>query len=392
MMFSDPRRLAVALAGLCTFLDLYATQSLLPLFARTFAASPAAVSLTVSATTFAIAIVAPFVGVVADLMGRKRIIVSAIALLVIPTALIALATSLEQVVVLRFVQGLLLPPIFAVTVVYIGDEWVGAEVPAVTGIYMAGAALGGFLGRFISGLASELWGWRSAFLVLAAVTVVSAVVVGLFLPRERHFMRASGLATALNSMARNLTNRRLVATFTVGFAVLFSFVAGFTYVNFYLAAPPFGLSPAGLGSIFIVYLLGVAVSPPAGRVIGRYGRRAVAEGAFCLWGVGLLVTLIPSLPVVIAGLAIIAASGFVAQICATSYLVAVAREARASAVGLYVTFYYVGGSAGGVVPAPAWRLFGWSGVVGIIILVLASAAFVVLRYWHEPGPPARLPS
>ncbi|HKO09556.1 MAG TPA: MFS transporter, partial [Alphaproteobacteria bacterium] len=240
-MFSDPRRLAVALAGLCTFLDLYATQSLLPLFARTFAASPAAVSLTVSATTFAVAIVAPFVGIMADLMGRKRIIVGAIALLVAPTALIALATSLEQVVVLRFVQGLLLPPIFAVTVAYIGDEWAAAEVPAVTGIYMAGGALGGFLGRFISGLASELWGWRSAFLVLAALTAVSAIVVGLFLPRERRFVRAAGLATALGGMARNLTNRRLVATFTVGFAVLFSFVAGFTYVNFYLAAPPFGL-------------------------------------------------------------------------------------------------------------------------------------------------------
>ena len=45
-----------------------------------------------------------------------------------------------------------------------------------------------------------------------------------------------------------------------------------------------------------------------------------------------------------------------------------------------------------MVPAPAWHLFGWPGVVGIIILVLATAAFVVLYYWHEPGPPARLPS
>jgi len=387
-MFSDPRRWAIALAGLCTFLDLYATQSLLPLFARTFKASPAEVSLTVSATTLAIALVAPFVGILADFVGRRRIIVAAMALLVIPTLLIAAAASLNQVVLLRFVQGLLLPPIFAVTVVYIGDEWPTAEVPAATGVYMAGSALGGFLGRFISGITSDLWGWRSAFLVLAAITLVSAVVVALFLPRERSFVRASGLMSALRAMAGILRMKHLLATFIVGFAVLFAFVGGFTYVNFYLAAPPFNFSSTDLGSIFVVYLLGVAVSPMAGNAIVRYGRRKVVGWALCLWGIGLLITLAPSLVAVIAGLGVLAASGFVAQICATSYLAAAAREARASAVGLYVTCYYVGGSAGGVVPAAAWHFFGWPGVVGVILLVLALAGLAVERYWHEPALPA----
>ncbi|MFI4987349.1 MAG: MFS transporter [Alphaproteobacteria bacterium] len=390
IMFSDPRRLAVALAGLCAFLDLYATQSILPLFMQEFAASPAEVSLTVSAITFAVALIAPFVGIFADFIGRKRIIVGAMFLLVAPTVLLAGAGSLHQVVLLRFVQGLLLPPIFAITIVYIGDEWPSADVPSVTGIYMAGSALGGFLGRFISGMVSEFWGWRSAFLVLAAVTLVSACVVGLFLPRETRFVRASGLVSAVNAMIGNLRDPQLIAAFAVGFAVLFSFVAGFTYVNFYLAAPPFNLSPGGLGSIFIVYLFGVAVTPISGRVIQRFGRRTVVACAFTLWALSLLVTIIPSLPVVIAGLAMLAASGFVAQTCTTSYLAVAARRARASAVGLYVTFYYIGGSVGGVAPAPAWHLFGWPGVVGFIILVLGLALLLIFRYWHEaplPAPP-----
>jgi predicted MFS family arabinose efflux permease len=286
------------------------------------------------------------------------------------------------------VQGLLLPPIFAVTVVYIGDEWPTAEIPAVTGVYMAGSALGGFLGRFISGVASELWGWRSAFLVLAAITLVAAAVVALYLPREQSFMRARGLMSALRAMAGILRIKHLLATFMVGFAVLFAFVGGFTYVNFYLAAPPFNFTPAALGSIFVVYLLGVAVSPFAGHAIVRYGRRKVVGSALCLWGIGLLITLLPSLIAVIAGLGVLAASGFVAQICATSYLAAAAREARASAVGLYVTCYYIGGSAGAVVPAAAWHYFGWPGVVGVILLVLALAGLAVARYWHEPALPA----
>lgn len=384
-MVPDPRRLAVALCGLCAFLDLYATQALLPLLAREFRASAAAVGLTVSATTFAVALVAPFVGAVADVLGRKRIIVSAIFLLAAPTALLAATASLDQLIGGRFVQGLLLPPIFAVTVAYIGDEWPVDEVPAVTGLYIAGSGLGGFLGRFLTGVVSEAWGWREAFLALAAINLICGAAVALFLPRERHFMRAPGLSSSFRMMLRHWTDRRLLATFAVGFSVLFAFVAGFSYVNFYLAAPPFGLSTAGLGSIFIVYLLGVVSSPWAGRAMRRFGRRRVAVAAVGSWSLGLLLTLLPSLWAVIAGLAVAAASGFILQTCATSYLASAATQARSSAVGLYVTCYYVGGSLGGIVPAPAWEAAGWPGCVALVIAILAMAAALVWRFWREPA-------
>ncbi len=384
-MILDPRRLAVALCGFCAFLDLYATQALLPLFAREFRTSAAAVSLTVSATTFAVALVAPFVGAAADVLGRKRIIVGATFLLAVPTALLAAASSLDQLVAGRLVQGLLLPPIFAVTVAYIGDEWPVDEIPAVTGLYIAGSGLGGFLGRFLTGLASEAWGWREAFLALAAINLICAAVVALYLPGERRFVRAAGLSSSFRMMLRHATDPRLLATFAVGFSVLFAFVASFTYVSFYLAAPPFGLSTAGLGSIFVVYLLGVVASPWAGRAMSRLGRRRLVAAAVGSWSLGLLLTLLPSLAAVIAGLAIAAASGFIFQTCATSYLAAAATQARSSAVGLYVTCYYLGGSVGGIVPAPAWEATGWPGCVALVIAVLAVAGALVARFWREPG-------
>jgi MFS transporter, YNFM family, putative membrane transport protein len=383
-MFADPRRVAVALAGLCAFLNLYATQSLLPLFAEEFRASPAQVSMTVSATTLAVALVAPFVGVVADLLGRKRIIVGAMFCLVAPTAFISFAPGLNDLLLGRFMQGLLLPPIFAVTVAYIGDEWPSAEVPAVTGIYIAGSGLGGFLGRFVTGLVSEAWGWRAAFGVLAVLTVVCAVVVAFLLPREKSFVRSSSMASSLRAMLGHLGNKRLIATYVVGFATLFSFVSSFTYVNFHLAAPPFNLTPAWLGSIFVVYLFGVVASPLAGRVMNRFGRQKVVLWAIVFWCAGLLVTLAPSLVAIMAGLAIAAASGFVFQTCATSYLTATATQARSSAVGLYVTCYYVGGSVGAVAPAPAWRLFGWPGCVGLTVAVLLIALVTVRHFWRDP--------
>jgi len=385
-MISDTRRLAVGLAGLCTFINLYATQPLLPLFARDFQATEAQVSLTVSATTFAVAMVAPFVGVVADVIGRKRIITGAMTLLVLPTILAALSHSLTELVLWRFVQGLLLPPIFAVTVAYIGDEWPPREVATATGVYIAASGLGGFLGRFLSGIIADHAGWRAAFWLIAGITLVSAAVVAATLPRERRFVKAEGFGQSARLMLQHFFNPPIVATFAVGFVVLFVFVATFTYVNFYLAAPPFDLSTSALGAIFVVYLFAVVVTPMTTRWIHRLGRRVLVLVTAPVWCAGLLVTLVPSLPVIIAGLAMVSASGFAVQTAATSLLAQRATVARSSAVGLYVAFYYVGGSVGAALPAVVWARAGWPGCVMLIIAALAIVTILVARFWRDERP------
>ena len=376
----------MALSGLCTFINLYATQPLLPLFARDFNASAAEVSLTIGASTLAVALGAPFVGLVADVVGRKRIIAGAMALMVIPTMLVALSTSIGELVLWRFAQGLLLPPIFAVTLAYIGDEWPGDQIGGVTAAYIAAGGLGGFLGRFVSGVIADHGGWRAAFWIYAAVTGLSAAYVAWTLPRERNFVRAEGRRHSARLALGHIFNPPIVATFAMGFGVLFAFVAAFTYVNFYLAAPPFELSTSALGSIFVVYLLAVVVTPMTGRWAGLIGRRALVISAVALWCVGLLITLVPWLPAIIAGLAITSVSGFVCQAAATGLLAQRAEAARSSALGLYVTCYYLGGSAGATAPAPVWERWGWPGCVALVILVLAAMAALVARFWRAERP------
>ena len=383
---SDPRKLAVALVGLCAFLQLYPPQALLPLFAAEFAAGPAAVSLTLSVTTLAVAIVAPFAGVLADRIGRRKIIVAAIFLMVLPTGLIATAGSLDAVLIWRALQGLLLPPIFAVAVAYIGEEWPANEVASVLGVYTAGSVLGGFSGRFIAGLAAEHFGWRGAFLVLAGVELVGALVAARYLPPERRFVPAAGLASALGTMVRHFRNARIVVTFGIGFAILFSFVALFTYVSFRLAAPPYSLSPAALGSIFVVYLFGVVTTPLSARWVQRLGRRKLALLAAALWCASVALTLASSLPLILAGLALAAACGFVCQTLSQGFLATAATAGRSSAIGLYVTIYYIGGSAGALAPAPAYAAGGWPGVVAVVIAVLMLMTAAVMLAWREPKP------
>ena len=138
------RQLAVGLAGYCCFINLYSPQAILPLLSGEFHASAAEVSTIITVSTLAVAVTAPFTGTVADVLGRKRVIVAAMFALVIPTLMVGLSTSLSWMIFWRGVQGLVLPPIFAVTVAYIGDEWPHNEATTAAGIYSSGSSLGGF--------------------------------------------------------------------------------------------------------------------------------------------------------------------------------------------------------------------------------------------------------
>ncbi len=365
---------AVMLAGACTFLNVYPTQPLLPYFRHLFNASELEVSFTVSATIFAVAVTAPFVGVIAERKGRKKVIVPSLLLLSLATALCATARRLEALIVWRFLQGIFVPGVIAVMLAYIVEEWEGRGVGAAMAAYVSGTVLGGFLGRFISGVFTTHWNWRAGFVALALLNLSGTLVVRSWLPPAKKFVKAEHMSHALADARRHLLNPRLLANFGTGAAILFALVGCFTYTNFYLAAPPFHLNAAQLGSIFFVYLVGVVITPLSGKFLDRYGFRHTAFLYCAMMIAGLLLTLLRSLPAIIGGLAIFSSGVFIAQAAATVETGAIAGRARSSAAGLYVTFYYFGGAVGATVTGWFWEWKRWHGCV----LALGTMAVISL--------------
>ncbi len=382
------RQLAVGLAGYCTFINLYSPQAILPLLSEEFGAGAAEISNIMTASTLAVALTAPFTGTVADVLGRKRVIVTAMLLLAVPTAMAAMAPTLSALIFWRFVQGLVMPPVFAVTIAYIGEEWPSHEATAAAGVYTSGASLGGFSGRFFAGIIADLAGWRAAFLVLAAMTLVGAIAVSVLLPRERKFVRSEGLLASGKQMLRHFRNGQLVATYAVGFGVLFNFIATFTYVSFRLAAPPYDLSATWLGAIFVVYLVGSAATPMTGWAVGRFGRRRFMIRIIALWIGGIVLTLAGPLWAIVLGLALCAGCGLICQAISTGYVTITAKVGRSSAVGLYVTSFYIGGSFGAALGGVAWTIGGWEACVAMVATMLAVMAGIVFFAWARRVPAA----
>ncbi|MDT8067652.1 MAG: MFS transporter [Terriglobia bacterium] len=375
----DRPLIAVMLAGVCTFLNVYCTQPLLPYLSKTFHASDVEVSFTVGATIFAVAIVAPFIGLIAERRGRKKVIVPSLFLLSLPTLLAATANTLPVLIFWRFAQGLFVPGVIAVMLAYINEEWAGRGLGHAMAYYVSGTVLGGFLGRFLSGLIATHLDWQAVFIVLGILNFIGAVLVRAWLPPAKNFVRAEHLSHAFSDARQHLANPRLLANFANGGTFLFCLVGCFTYTNFYLAAPPFHLNAAQLGSIFFVYLLGVVITPLSGHFLDRYGFRRTSVLYTAMMIGGLLITLIPVLVADIAGLALFSSGVFIAQAAATVQTGAIAGRARSSAAGLYVTFYYLGGSLGAWVTGWFWLWAGWKGCVAVLALVsLVSLAMAYL--------------
>ncbi|PCE27216.1 MFS transporter [Burkholderia ubonensis] len=378
------------LLGVFAFFQLYSIQAVLPILMQDLHANVVQVGNAVGAGVLAVALVSPFVGMLSDAVGRKPLIVGAILVTAIPTALIALAGSIQVLTTLRFLQGLGVPGITVVTIAYIGEEFYGRDMTRMVSAYVSGSVLGGFLGRFLFGQLSAWIPWRSAFLVMAILNLVGALLVWRSLPPSRNFVANRQLAAALKSVRGHLCNKALLSACALGMCVLFSLVGCFTYVSIHLAAEPFGLSTAQLANVFAVYLLGVLVTPITGKIMPHLGTRKTVLVALSISSCGLLITLLPTAWGIVLALAIMSSGVFVTQSATISFIAQNVQGGRSLASGLYYMAYYGGGFMGAWICGIAYTYGAWRGTVVALLLAqaigLAIAGFGMRERRLNQGP------
>lgn len=383
-------RVALFLAGCAAFINLYATQGLLSELAAAFHISTRQASWSITVTTLAVAITAPFVGRLTGRCEQHRVIAVAAILLALPAVMAACSDSFSELLFWRAMQGMLIPVVFATSVAYIGVRWSGETVTEMTSLYVAGTVLGGFSGRFLSGLVTEFDDWRLALAVLAGLTVI--IGLGIFLLLPRNVRPAVQTPTDREVMRSELLSGPLLATYAVGFCALFAQVAMFTYVGLHLSQAPFALGTAALGSIYAVFLLALVVVPVAGRLSKTRPRSEGVRVAAWLGVSGSVLTLWPSLWLIVAGLALSCTGVFLTQSAANAFITAHARQNKAGAVGVYLTCYYLGGSFGAFVPGVLWEQWGWPGCIALIAVIQLLPLLIVRCGWKSsPLPSMRLP-
>jgi len=381
------RTLVIGLTAFLTLVDLFATQAILPSLTQAYGVSPAAMSFAVNASTFGMAVSSLGVALLSRHIERRVGILLSLALLSIPTALLASAPNLIVFTLLRIAQGLCMASAFTLMLAYLGEQCSAEDAGSAFAGYITGNVASNFIGRLMSAALADHFGLASNFYFFAGLNLAGACMVYFTIARTKGTKSTASLhRTVFSGSAAHLRKPGLCAAFAIGFCILFAFIGTFTYVNFVLVREPLSLGRMELGFVYFVFLPSIATTLVAGRVARVFGTRPTMWGALALAGIGLLLLLSTNLELVLAGMILVAVGTFFAQALATGFVGQAASADHGSASGIYLACYFFGGLVGTAVLGQIFDRAGWTVTTAVIGAALALAALLTtfLRVPRQP--------
>lgn len=376
------RTIVIGLIAFLTVVDLFATQAILPSLTQAYQVTPAAMSFAVNASTMGMAFAGLTVAFFSRRIDRRVGILISLCVLAIPTALLAVAPDITTFTALRITQGLCMASAFTLTLAYLGEECSAMDAGGAFAAYITGNVASNLIGRLVSAGVADHFGLAANFYFFSALNLAGAVLVYFTVRTTMPISPAEETSsTPLEVWSKHLRNPPLLASFGIGFCILFAFIGTFTYVNFVLVGEPISLGRMELGLVYFVFLPSVVTTPFAGAAVRRYGTRPTFWTALALAGLGLPLLLQPGLSLVIVGLMFVGVGTFFAQAAATGFVGRAATTDRGSASGIYLGCYFLGGLIGTAVLGQIFDRFGWVAcVTGIgLALTVAAALAVQLR-------------
>ncbi len=379
------RNFIVGLLSFLTLIDLFGSQAILPKLTVFFDTDPASMGIAVNASTFGMAAAGLVVALFSRRIDRLRGIWLSLALLAIPTTLLGFADDLAVFTALRIVQGVFMATAFTLTMSYLAEECSAKEAAGAMAAYITGNVLSNLVGRLMAANFADWFGLSVSFWLFALLNLTGALVAYLCLGKKAEGKAAMDEASVMEIWKIHLTNPRLQASFALGFLILFVFLSVFTYVNFVLSAPPFSLDAMQLGFVYFVFLPAVFTTPMAGKMVSSRGTYFGFVMSMAMALMGLLALLTSSLTLLIIGLAAIGVGTFCAQAIVSGQIGISATADRATASGLYLTSYYLGGLTGAAIIGRVYTSGGWDMAIYILV-ALSLLALVVARPLGRPIP------
>jgi EmrB/QacA subfamily drug resistance transporter len=306
----------------------------LHLYAWAFAAYMLAATVTV-----------PIHGKLADLRGRKPVLLVGVALFLAGSAACGFATSMGALIAFRAIQGLGAGAIQPVSLTIVGDLFDVRERGRMQGLFGAVWGLAGLVGPLLGGVLVHTLSWRWVFWVnvpfglgcagvlalayhekperhphrldVAGALLLTAAVVAALLSARSPAAAAIALPVAVIAAALflvverrapeplvplDLFRERLIAIASITGALLgAAMIATVTYVPLWVQSV-LGLSPTGAGAAIAPMAIGWPLaSAISGRLIPRAGYRPLIRGGLAVTavaGVLLAILLRPGVPLV----------------------------------------------------------------------------------------------
>ena len=380
--------LALCLASIIVFINVYLTQPMLPLFVEVFDLSPSQANWSLTITTTMLGLSLLVYGPLSDAFGRKWIMVASLVGSALVTFLISQVESFSALIILRAVQGFFLGGVPAIAVAYMSEEFSPKALSFGVGLYISGNSLGGISSRVLGGLGIDYLGWSDTFLWISILSLICIFVFVWGCPTSSQFERKPlRFKAALRSFSGHLSNPKLLFCYFIGAFNFMAFLNQFSFITFVLKEAPYGLPASIIGMLFVTYLGGTFAASLAGKAARWMPQPACMAIGILISLTGSSLTLAGELSSIIVGLILVAFGFFFTHSSASSWVGKNAKSAKASASSLYLVFYYFGAALGAVYLQPMWNGLGWQGVVlGVGLIGVCGLLCCAFLYFLERSP------
>ncbi|WP_251548808.1 MFS transporter [Neobacillus muris] len=365
--------LLMAVACGAAVANLYYNQPLLAEMARTFHASAHAVGNVGMVTQIGYAVGMFLFVPMGDMKERRQLITILLGAVTLSLIGVATAQNLPWMYIASLAVGI--TTVVPQVIIPLAAQLAGPKDQGkVIGIVMSGLFVGILLARTFSGVIGGVLGWRTMYWIAAAMMLVLAVILRIFLPKS-HPETTLSYPQLFKSMGQLIATQPVLREASIIGAMMFgAFSVFWTSLSFLLEGEPYYYGSEIAGLFGLVGVVGAAGSPIVGRLSDRFNVKQIVG---LLIGITLVSYLFfgflgASLWGLVIGVILLDLGVQGAQVSNQTRIYSLIPEARNRLNTVYMVSYFLGGSLGSSLSGYAWGLWKWTGVCltgGLMIII-----------------------
>ncbi|KAA1161703.1 MFS transporter [Pseudoalteromonas fuliginea] len=362
------------------FFVLYAPQPLLSLFANEFNVAPAVAGSLMTATMLPLAIAPLVYGVL--LAKRNPLLVLRIAMvfLGLSSLLFIYVPSFELLLLVRFLQGLTLPAALTAMTSYIGMSYSADALQKNMTLYIGSSIVGGYFGRVLAALFSDLWHWQSFYYVIAFMLIFLALTI-----KHSHFSNPT-TPSQLSPLdyLKQLKEGAVLKVYGAVFCMFFCFAALLNYLPFILQNTFLITNTRDIGLVYSGYLIGALASITAPWLLKKTPSAwHLLVAVFSFYSVSIILLMSHQLSLFLIAFTLFCGAMFVIHSTAAPLVNKISKAPPSVTNGGYVSFYYSGGALGSLLPGVVYQHYGQTAFMFTLLAVcLCGLSLIVWAYFE----------
>jgi YNFM family putative membrane transporter len=362
------RPLLILITTVLTIAILYAPQPLLPVLAEEFLIRESTAALLVSLALAPLGLAPLCYGFFLEAVSATKLLRISILLLALSGFAFAACNSFALLLATRIFQGLVIPAVLTSLMTTISIHTPKERLQRAMSFYIAATITGGFLGRLCAGIFTSLIGWRLFFVMLGSALFLCFMATG----KVKGNGPVQSTRPEFKTMGKIVLNKNFLHLFLVVFSSFFVLASVMNFIPFRVLQIDSRASEILFGCIYTGYLAGIFSSLMSGRIIiwCKSEKNAIIVGILLL-GMSLLSLLLASISLIIITLFVLSASMFLVHTIAANKVNQMAETSKGMVNGLYVAFYYMGGTLGSYLPGLIYEKYNWTAFICVLLTMTA---------------------